>query len=1144
MARSLNRAALLASLLLLVSPLFAQTRNYSEGGYADRHSVVAGQPIEFHIASSSGMFDVELINLASPFTVIQTINGVTSQARDCTGMWENGCNWPVTTVFTVPVTWTPGYYVARFPTSEGDRHILFAVRAAVPGSYSPIAVIQTTNSDVAYNRFGGKSVYDTASDDGQRAHIVSFNRPYYDDAGFARFQIWERRFVEWMKAEGRTFEVITDDDMEAGLPLDNYKAVLVVGHSEYWSLNARQHLEAYSRNGGHVAIFGGNTMWWQVRVDLQTRQMTVYKDATLDPMTGVNDDLVTTNFSEWPVLNPENSILGASFLNAAYVNRLENYERVPVEDRTPYTVRNANHWVFAGTGLANGDEMGRIAGAIEVDGALFNTLPNGDVETEGSDGTPLSYQVLATLPASSGYATIGFYANEQGGGVFNGAARDWTYGLTGGDAAIQQITRNVLDRFATGEPFEYEPRVTPNLAEDRFNSGLTSPPLYLPGWRYHRFGFDIVPQCAQEGPTGLMLAGPRWTQVVRNLAVGRAGISKAAASIWVNTDELETTAAFATTLVGLVDYKGETGLDTVAALEIFTRPEGHSVRVSTFDGTTKIVSTNWVVLQPGWQLVQFSWESPGQLTLNVGGTTKVSAFNPRENQSINAVMIEFAGSRATGTMCVDHVQFRGEFAPASAATSTIVASPAAIVADGSSTAEVTVTLFDENGDQIVIGGDEVTLSTTLGALSPVSDDGEGTYTATLTSGTISGTATIGGTVNGEPLDATATVTFTPVPATFTLSSAASAVAGQPVTLDLAVDDSAQQPATAYRGTVHFSGDAASGTLPSDYTFTEADGGRHQFSATAPMSVGTWTIAVTDTATAGLSDSLTIDVQGETSTTLSASPAESYRGQPVTFTATIASSAAGTITGTVTFRDGASTLGTASVVDGEASFSTSSLADGTHSVTAEYAGAGGFLGSTSAPLSYIVRAPEFSAPVGVTAETRGTTVVRVSWLRVEGASRYEVFRRGPDGGFQLAGVTTWTAMGDDFLTPDTAYVYFVRAIDSAGNASENSAEDVVVTMEFADPSIRAATRVKAVHLTQLRTAVNAMRATAGLAAFSFTDGELAGRPPRAVHFLELRDALSEARTALGFSAVTFSSPAPQTGGAVRASHLEELRNGVR
>lgn len=97
----------------------------------------------------------------------------------------------------------------------------------------------------------------------------------------------------------------------------------------------------------------------------------------------------------------------------------------------------------------------------------------------------------------------------------------------------------------------------------------------------------------------------------------------------------------------------------------------------------------------------------------------------------------------------------------SAATTLIKRTPGKIAADGSSTATVTVVARDAAGRPITVGGATVTLSTTLGSLSSVTDVGNGTYTATLTSVTTPGTAHITGTLNASPIAASTGVDFVP-----------------------------------------------------------------------------------------------------------------------------------------------------------------------------------------------------------------------------------------------------------------------------------------------------------------------------------------------------------------------------------------------
>ena len=91
------------------------------------------------------------------------------------------------------------------------------------------------------------------------------------------------------------------------------------------------------------------------------------------------------------------------------------------------------------------------------------------------------------------------------------------------------------------------------------------------------------------------------------------------------------------------------------------------------------------------------------------------------------------------------------------ATSLIMASPPSIPADGASTSTITVQLKDGFGNNLISGGDTVFLFTTLGSLGSVTDNGNGTYTATLSSGLTEGIATITGTANGDAIADSAAV---------------------------------------------------------------------------------------------------------------------------------------------------------------------------------------------------------------------------------------------------------------------------------------------------------------------------------------------------------------------------------------------------
>ena len=94
----------------------------------------------------------------------------------------------------------------------------------------------------------------------------------------------------------------------------------------------------------------------------------------------------------------------------------------------------------------------------------------------------------------------------------------------------------------------------------------------------------------------------------------------------------------------------------------------------------------------------------------------------------------------------------------SVATSTVTPSVAQLPANGTSTSGITVQLEDSAGLTVPIGGETVTLSTTGGAFAGgcmsgciAHDNGNGTYSATLTVSTTPGIATITGFLNGTPI---------------------------------------------------------------------------------------------------------------------------------------------------------------------------------------------------------------------------------------------------------------------------------------------------------------------------------------------------------------------------------------------------------
>ncbi len=87
---------------------------------------------------------------------------------------------------------------------------------------------------------------------------------------------------------------------------------------------------------------------------------------------------------------------------------------------------------------------------------------------------------------------------------------------------------------------------------------------------------------------------------------------------------------------------------------------------------------------------------------------------------------------------------------------------------------------------------------------------------------------------------------------------------------------------------------------------------------------------------------------------------------------------------------------------------------------------------------------------------------------------------------------------------------------------------------------------AVHVTELRTAVNAVLSLAGLPAATYTDPTItAGIMINAIDISELRTNLDAARLALGLPTLSYTDGTLTAGSTpIKAVHFTELRNGVK
>lgn len=187
----------------------------------------------------------------------------------------------------------------------------------------------------------------------------------------------------------------------------------------------------------------------------------------------------------------------------------------------------------------------------------------------------------------------------------------------------------------------------------------------------------------------------------------------------------------------------------------------------------------------------------------------------------------------------------------------------------------------------------------------------------------------------------------------------------------------------------------------------------------------------------------------------------------------------------------------------------------------------------------------TAPANFSATAVGSTSVALSWLAVANASGYEIFRSTSGLNFVSIGTSDVTSYTDLSVAPGTAYLYRVRATQG-GTTGPYSASDSTAAVVFAETITAGVTRIKSSHFTELLSAVNALRALAGLGSISFTSPAPSSITTiRAAHVSTLRTGVTQAYASLGLSSPVFTDATLTTQSTVvKAVHLNQLRTAVR
>lgn len=429
-------------------------------GFASRTSLRPGEPVSLHVSTNpASPFVIDVYRLGyyqglggrhvlqlGPFPgSVQPDPSVGPQRlREC--LWE-----PCTTL-TIPQDWTSGVYLGKLTAekSGNQSYLIFIVRDDRRCDFLFQCSDNTWN---AYNRWPDQfALYD----DGQKEWYwgpnvqTSFDRPYGKycqildaplSVGSGEFLLWEFPLAYWMEQHGYDVSYISNVDTHADPEgLMRASGLLSVGHDEYWSLDMFRNVQAAVAAGVNVAFLSGNSICGVTPL-LPSTDGRAHRIITRVGRYGSPEKLEIDNgfpeMTQFTQNGPnENTLIGA---RSTY----------PVTGGADWICRKPEHWLFAGTGMKEGDGIpGLVGWEWHGDPA---PIPGLEVVASGTTESP----------RGQGTYTATIYPGPKQNIVFNASTIWWSDGLAeppgylrpsvyttpqGPDARVQQITRNLFAR--------------------------------------------------------------------------------------------------------------------------------------------------------------------------------------------------------------------------------------------------------------------------------------------------------------------------------------------------------------------------------------------------------------------------------------------------------------------------------------------------------------------------------------------------------------------------------------------------------------------------------------------------------------------------------------------------------------------------
>ena len=397
-------------------------------GYASQVSASVGDTVTLFVSTKASQFHVEAYRMG----YYQGIGGrLVWQSPAVPGHRQPSpqliaptntieCQWAPSLSVTIGSSWPPGAYLLKLVGASGEQQFVpLCVRD--DASRAAIVIQHSVTTWQAYNRWGGYSLYygnhggalsfthaPAGGTFADRARIVSFDRPYDHDwaSGAADFVGNELPLIFQAEQLGLDVTYWTDVDLHAQPQLlSGHKALVSLGHDEYWSAAMRGGAAQALAGGVNLAFLGANACYRQIRFEPSplgpNRHQVCYKSAAEDPMTGTDNALVTVNWDQSPVNSPEAQLIGSTYQD--------------IDADADLVIVDPASWALAGTSLAANQHL-----AHAVRGEFDRYVPNG--------AGPSNLDVIAhsVVPnRHNNYSDVTWYTVPNGGGVFATGNASW-----------------------------------------------------------------------------------------------------------------------------------------------------------------------------------------------------------------------------------------------------------------------------------------------------------------------------------------------------------------------------------------------------------------------------------------------------------------------------------------------------------------------------------------------------------------------------------------------------------------------------------------------------------------------------------------------------------------------------------------------